>query len=344
MIWPTLRSLLFRLDAERVHGAAASVLRVVPTWMARRLWPRPSPLLRIRCLGLELASPLGLAAGFDKGEVLLPGLFALGFASVEVGTVTPRPQPGNERPRLFRLPEHRALLNRMGFNNAGMLACAARLSALKEGARLGVVGVDVGRNKATDNEEALSDYLACIDGLHPFADYLVVNISSPNTPGLRKLQEEASLSRLLCACAARVRERAPGKPLFVKLSPDLSDEALDSGGGRRRAGGGFGGDRHQHDDLESRRRRRSEGQRARRPVRGAPRAPGHRGGAPLLRKVRGEAPGRRVRGRHERRGCLRQDPSRRLAGTGLHGVHLRGSPLRAPAEPWAGGAPLARWV
>lgn len=227
MIWPTLRSLLFRLDAERVHGVAAAVLRAVPTWMARRLRPRPSPLLRVRCMGLELASPLGLAAGFDKGEVLLPGLFALGFASVEVGTVTPRPQPGNERPRLFRLPEHRALLNRMGFNNAGVLACAARLSALEKGARLGVVGVNVGRNKATDNEDALSDYLACIDGLHPFADYLVVNISSPNTPGLRKLQEEASLSRLLSACAARLRERAPEKALLVKLSPDLSDEALD---------------------------------------------------------------------------------------------------------------------
>jgi dihydroorotate dehydrogenase len=227
MLWPAVRSLLFRLDPERAHHLAGRALRATPLPLARRLRPRPRPALRVRCLGLDLEGPVGLAAGFDKGEVLLPGLFALGFSHVEVGTITPRAQPGNERPRLFRLPEHRALVNRMGFNNEGAEACAARLAALPRGARLGAVGVNVGKNKATPNEEAERDYLACIDLLHPHADYLVVNISSPNTPGLRALQERAALERLLRACVARLRERAPGKALLVKLAPDLSDVAVE---------------------------------------------------------------------------------------------------------------------
>ncbi len=227
MLWPALRSLLFRLDPERAHGLAARALRATPLPLARRLRPRVAPELRVRCLGLELDGPVGLAAGFDKGEVLLPGLFALGFSHVEVGTITPRPQPGNDRPRLFRLPEHGALVNRMGFNNAGAEACAARLASLPRAARLGAVGVNVGKNKLTPNEEAEADYLACIDRLHPHADYLVVNISSPNTPGLRELQHRAALERLLGACVARLRALSPGKALLVKLAPDLSDAAID---------------------------------------------------------------------------------------------------------------------
>jgi dihydroorotate dehydrogenase len=227
MPWPALRSALFRLDPERAHRLAAGALRSVPAGIARALRPEPPAALRVRCLGLEFSSPVGLAAGFDKGEVLLPGIFALGFSHAEIGTITPRPQPGNDRPRLFRLPEHRALVNRMGFNNAGAEACAARLAAVPQRARLGVVGVNVGKNKVTPNEEAESDYLACIDLLHPWADYLVVNISSPNTPGLRRLQEGAALERLLRACTARLRERAPAKALLVKLAPDLDDAALD---------------------------------------------------------------------------------------------------------------------
>jgi dihydroorotate dehydrogenase len=227
MLWPALRSALFQLDPERAHHLASFALGRTPAWLARALRPAPRPELAVRCLGLELESPFGLAAGFDKGEVLLPGLFALGFSHVEIGTITPRPQPGNDRPRLFRLPEHRALVNRMGFNNAGAEACAALLAAVQPGERLGAVGVNVGKNKVTPNEEAERDYLACIDRLHAYADYLVVNISSPNTPGLRRLQEPAALERLLGACAARLRERAPGKPLLVKLAPDLEDPALD---------------------------------------------------------------------------------------------------------------------
>lgn len=227
MLWPLLRTVLFRLDPERAHDLAERALACVPTWAARRLRPAPPPQLAIRCLGLSFDGPVGLAAGFDKGEVILPGPFALGFSHVEIGTVTPRAQPGHARPRLFRLPEHRAIVNRMGFNNAGAEVCAARLMARPAAARLGPVGVNVGKNKATPNEEAEADYLACIDRLHAHADYLVVNISSPNTPGLRQLQERARLERLLGACTARLRARAPGKPLLVKLAPDLSPEAID---------------------------------------------------------------------------------------------------------------------
>ncbi|GEJ58067.1 quinone-dependent dihydroorotate dehydrogenase [Anaeromyxobacter diazotrophicus] len=228
MLWRALRWLLFRFDPETIHHLAVVALRALG-WrpVARRLRRRPRPALEVEALGLRFAHPLGLAAGFDKGEVVAPGLFALGFSHVEIGTLTPRPQPGNDRPRLFRLPEHRALLNRMGFNNGGAEACAARLARLAPEDRPGVVGVNVGRNKVTPNERAEEDYLACIDRLHPFADYLVVNISSPNTPGLRQLQERAALERLLGACAARARALATPRPLLVKLAPDLSDEALD---------------------------------------------------------------------------------------------------------------------
>jgi dihydroorotate dehydrogenase len=227
MLWPALRSALFRLDPEHAHRVAMAALRAVPAGVARaRRAPLP-PSLAVRCLGLDFQGPVGLAAGFDKGEVALPGLFALGFSHVEIGTVTPRPQPGNDRPRLFRLAEHRALINRMGFNNAGAEACARRLASLPPAARLGPVGVNVGKNKATPNEQAEQDYLACIDRLHRHADYLVVNISSPNTPGLRSLQDSEPLSRLLRACRARLDEVAPGKPLLVKLAPDLEPDALD---------------------------------------------------------------------------------------------------------------------
>ena len=227
MLWPALRWLLFQLDPETAHRLAHRLLHRVTPEEARRRRPAPPASLAVRVLGLDFDSPLGLAAGFDKGDVSVAGLFAVGFSHLEIGTITPRPQPGNDRPRLFRLPEHRALVNRMGFNNEGAEACAARLAALPREARLGPVGLNVGKNKVTPNEDAVSDYLACIDRLHPYADYLVVNISSPNTPGLRELQERDALDRLLRACVARLAERAPGKPLLVKLAPDLAPEALD---------------------------------------------------------------------------------------------------------------------
>ena len=223
MIWGATRKLLFRLDPERAHALGAGALRVLGA-AGGALRPRPDPSLRVRCLGLDFDSPIGMAAGFDKGEVLVRGLHALGFSHVEVGTITPRPQAGNAPPRLFRLPEHQALINRMGFNNQGVLACGARLAGLPRQGR-GVVGINVGKNKDTPNERAVEDYLAAIDGLHSWADYLVVNLSSPNTPGLRELQERGPLERLLGACVDRARPL--GKPLLVKLAPDLALEALD---------------------------------------------------------------------------------------------------------------------
>ena len=228
MLWRALRWILFRFDPESVHRLALVALRALG-WrpLARRLRPRASPALAVDALGLRFEHPLGLAAGFDKGEVLAPGLFALGFSHVEIGTITPRPQAGNPRPRLFRLPEHRALVNRMGFNNDGAEACAERLAVLAPADRPGVVGVNVGKNKDTPNERAEDDYLASIDRLHPYADYLVVNISSPNTPGLRELQQRDALERLLRACVNRAMSLPVRKPLLVKLAPDLSGEALD---------------------------------------------------------------------------------------------------------------------
>ena len=223
MAWGTARKLLFHLDPERAHALASGALRVLGA-VGGAVRPRPDPSLRVRCMGLDFDSPLGMAAGFDKGEVLVRGLHALGFSHVEVGTITPRPQAGNVRPRLFRLPEHQALVNRMGFNNQGVEVCGERLSRLPREGR-GIVGVNVGKNKDTPNERAVDDYLAAIDGLHSWADYLVVNLSSPNTPGLRELQERAPLERLLGACVDRARPL--GKPLLVKLAPDLSPEALD---------------------------------------------------------------------------------------------------------------------
>ncbi|MFL5273255.1 MAG: quinone-dependent dihydroorotate dehydrogenase [Anaeromyxobacteraceae bacterium] len=228
MLWRAARSLLFRLDPERAHHLALTALRLAGARpLAKAVRPRPPPSLETEAFGLRFEHPLGLAAGFDKGEVVAPGLFALGFSHVEIGTITPRPQRGNPPPRLFRLPEHAAILNRMGFNNDGAEACAGRLARLRARPAAGVVGVNVGKNKDTPNERAADDYLACIDRLHAHADYLVVNISSPNTPGLRQLQERDALERLLGACAARAASLERPKPLLVKLAPDLSDEALD---------------------------------------------------------------------------------------------------------------------
>ncbi len=227
MIWRLIRPLLFQLSPERAHRFGSAALRVLGSPALVRRRPRAEPSLAVETLGLRFEHPLGLAAGFDKGEVMAPGLFALGFSHVEIGTLTPRPQPGNPSPRMFRLPEHRALINRMGFNNRGAQDCAERLARLPRELRPGVVGINVGRNKDTPNERAEDDYLACIDRLHPYADYLVVNISSPNTPGLRELQARGALERLLFACVAKARSLPAPKPLLVKLAPDLAAEALD---------------------------------------------------------------------------------------------------------------------
>ena len=180
--------------------------------------------------GLHFPNPVGLAAGMDKGQVLVPAWFRIGFGFVEIGTVTPRPQRGNPRPRLFRLVEHHAIVNRMGFNNPGAERVARRLARLR--ARPGPIGVNIGRNKDTPNDRAADDYVAAFRALAEYGDYAAINVSSPNTPGLRSLQEEGEL-RALIAAVARTRdelrhESARRVPLLVKVSPDEPPERLDA--------------------------------------------------------------------------------------------------------------------
>ncbi|HTS82779.1 MAG TPA: quinone-dependent dihydroorotate dehydrogenase [Myxococcaceae bacterium] len=220
-----LRRGLFLLPPEQAHGLAMAALRALGAVHLQPALP-PGPDLSVTSAGLRFAHPVMLAAGFDKDAEAVAGLFAVGFAAVEVGTVTPRPQPGNPAPRLFRIPEARALVNRMGFNNHGIEAMAARLRAL--GFRPGPVGVNLGKNKDTPLERAVDDYVAGVEALAVLADYLVVNASSPNTPGLRQLQQAEPLRALLQAVQARLGEVAPGKPLFLKVAPDLAPEEVDA--------------------------------------------------------------------------------------------------------------------
>lgn len=222
-----LRPLLFRLPAERAHHLGALALRVFGVrapfaGLLRRLPGPPDPALLTRALGAELPSPIGLAAGFDKDARLFAGALALGFGFVEVGTVTAHPQPGNDPPRLARLPHDRALLNRFGFNNAGAAAAAARLGRRDRSA--GVVGANVGKSKVAPLESAADDYRASTRAVAPVSDFLVVNVSSPNTVGLRSLQDPAALRPVLTAVLAE----SAGRPVLLKVAPDLSDEELDA--------------------------------------------------------------------------------------------------------------------
>jgi dihydroorotate dehydrogenase len=213
-----IRPLLFALDPERAHRLALAA--VVTGLIAER--PRPAdPRLQRRLLGLDFRNPLGLAAGFDKnGEATNP-LLSLGFGFVEVGTVTPLPQAGNPRPRLFRLDRDEAIINRLGFNNDGAEAVHRRLAARR---RRGIVGVNVGANR--DSGDRVTDYVAGVARFADVADYLVINVSSPNTPGLRDLQERAALVTLLAAVTT-ARDRAGKRtPLLLKIAPDLDDNAL----------------------------------------------------------------------------------------------------------------------
>lgn len=231
------RPLVFRTgdgDAEAAHRAAMRALarlsrspralRVV----AAALRTDPVP---VDVLGLRFPHRVGLAAGMDKDGEAVPAWAALGFGHVELGTVTPRAQPGNPAPRMFRLVRSRAVINRMGFNNGGVTVLADRLRGVRAAGGPGVpVGVSIGKNRDTPVEQAPADYLACVDALHGLADYLAVNVSSPNTPGLRTLQDAGPLAELLTAVVSRTRELAGDAvpvPVLVKLSPDLSEPALD---------------------------------------------------------------------------------------------------------------------
>ncbi len=214
---------LSRLDAERAHRIAFAVIRLLPILgfgaVVRRL-TRPHPALRVSALGLEFGSPFGVAAGFDKEGSGIRGLGQLGFGHVEVGTITALAQPGNDRPRLFRLIADRAVINRMGFNNHGASAAAEVIAAAVARHSRPVVGVNIGKSRAVDVDAAIDDYLESTRLLAPIADYLVVNVSSPNTPGLRGLQELDKLEPLLSA----VKGAAGNTPVLVKIAPDLTDD------------------------------------------------------------------------------------------------------------------------
>lgn len=224
-----LKPLLFWLSAETAHHWSFTALRWLHRWAPGRavLWCLFRPLPRecaVEALGLRFTSPILLAAGFDKDATGFQALSALRFGGIEVGTVTAEAQPGNPRPRLFRLPRDRALLNRMGFNNAGASAAAARLRS----ARSGVVGVNIGKTKRVAEAEAAADYRASARVVAEAADYVVVNVSSPNTPGLRSLQSVDKLRPVLVAVQEALEHEAAGRPppLLVKLAPDLTDEEI----------------------------------------------------------------------------------------------------------------------
>jgi dihydroorotate dehydrogenase len=225
-MYPLLfRIVLSRMDPETAHHAAVVVIRLlgVPpfSWAARAL-TRPASALRTSALGLTFESPFGIAAGFDKDVRAAKGLHALGFGHIEVGTITALPQDGNPRPRLFRLIPDRAVINRMGFNNRGAEAAASRLKKLRRRSARAVIGVNIGKSRAVDVADATADYVRSATLLAPLADYLVVNVSSPNTPGLRDLQSVETLRPLLVA----VRDAAGRTPLLVKIAPDLADDEI----------------------------------------------------------------------------------------------------------------------
>jgi dihydroorotate dehydrogenase len=228
------RPLLFRLDPERAHRITLRGLHHLGhlsplcTLLGRSL-RLDHPMLRMRVCGLDFSNPVGLAAGFDKSATAVSALAALGFGAIEIGTVTPRPQAGNPLPRIFRLPADLALINRLGFNNAGVVKVARRLRVAR---RSIPIGVNLGKNAETPLTAALDDYRRGLEGLYDVGDYFVVNVSSPNTAGLRELQAASRLDALLTGlqadnqALARQRAMAP-KPLLVKIAPDLSPEELD---------------------------------------------------------------------------------------------------------------------
>lgn len=221
MIYRSLRNLLFRLDAETAHGIALAALKI-PIPGRAELAGGP---LAMRVAGIDFPNPVGMAAGFDKDGEVPDALLQRGFGFVEVGSITPLPQAGNPRPRLFRLAQDRAVINRMGFNNRGAEAAIRRLSA-RSGS--GIVGINIGANK--DAADRVTDYVTMTRLMAPLASYLAVNVSSPNTPGLRALQDEGALTTLLDAVvAARADGQAPGTvPIFLKVAPDLEPADIDA--------------------------------------------------------------------------------------------------------------------
>ena len=221
-----IRKLLFLLDPEKAHHLTFFLLKI-PGISAIAGGARHShPSLERNLFGIRFPNPVGLAAGLDKDAIAFEQLGALGFGFIEIGTVTPQPQPGNDKPRLFRLKQDQALINRMGFNNKGAEAAARRLSKRPKNSRL-IIGGNIGKNKMTANEKALDDYISCYNTLYPHVDYFVVNVSSPNTPNLRELQEKKPLAELLQGLQAVNRRQKTPKPVLLKIAPDLNEQQLD---------------------------------------------------------------------------------------------------------------------
>jgi dihydroorotate dehydrogenase len=224
-----IRPLFFLIDPEQVHHLVFTVLRLkgkIPgfKWLVSFMFRYRHPSLRRQILGLRFENPVGLAAGFDKDAKLIDELSCFGFGFIEIGTLTPKPQAGNDKPRLFRLPTDQALINRMGFNNEGVLAAVERLKKRKSRV---IVGGNIGKNKITPNERALDDYAYCFEELYAYVDYFVVNVSSPNTPGLRELQEKEPLRKLLSYVKGLSLAKPISKPVLLKIAPDLTTAQLD---------------------------------------------------------------------------------------------------------------------
>ncbi len=223
-----IRPFLFLFDPEKIHHFTFNLLKaigIIPG-MKRQLksfYSVEDKKLELTLFGIKFSNPVGLAAGFDKDAKLIDELDCFGFGFIEIGTLTPKAQPGNDKPRLFRLPQDQALINRMGFNNGGVLAAVERLKKRKSQV---VIGGNIGKNKITPNENAFDDYAYCFEALYPYVDYFVVNVSSPNTPGLRELQEKEPLKQLLLSVKALSLAKAKPKPILLKIAPDLNESQL----------------------------------------------------------------------------------------------------------------------
>lgn len=235
-MYSLIKPILFRFDPEKIHYFVTRNLKRLNRFpggaaLSRAVWDLKDQRLEKEVFGLKFINPVGLAAGFDKNAEVISELANMGFGFIEVGTVTPLPQPGNPKPRMFRSPEDKGLINRMGFNNLGVDVAAERIAAYRRNAPAAqkglIIGGNIGKNKNTPNEDAVSDYIKCFDRLFDVVDYFVVNVSSPNTPGLRELQEKEPLMALLNTLQQRNNKAGISKPILLKIAPDLTNEQLD---------------------------------------------------------------------------------------------------------------------
>lgn len=230
-MYKLIKPIFFSMKPEKAHQVVVSGLKgISKVWgskaLLKSIYTIENPRLEKEIFGLKFKNPIGLAAGFDKNAEYIEDMAKFGFGFIEIGTVTPKPQPGNEKPRMFRLVQDSALINRMGFNNQGADVAAGRLKHLKDRNGL-IIGGNIGKNKLTPNEQAVDDYLYCFQALYDYVDYFVVNVSSPNTPGLRDLQEKEPLMYILNSLQKFNNSKPKAKPILLKIAPDLTDHQLD---------------------------------------------------------------------------------------------------------------------